>query len=420
MLLPGGSAGEIRRGWAVLAETPSDITFIFSFVSIFKIDFTEFSTWFYYGNGGPPYSSLKGGNVKLTVLHSLLCNNHWVCVGGGSATCVRNFQESSAAPSARTHEKNAGETECRNGVFTYSLKENAVCLRWAEFSLLPVGGCASQGCPCGPRNTSCVSDAGAAWHSGSLLLKKRMVLSDYLRGRALKREAKRWKWKSPDAENCARFFSSHPRTRPSNSIFLPSPPGFHQGRPIPLEVPPPIPLSSPPSCSEWVGGATKEDHHNKRYASSVQDIAPTRCWSGLVLRGTPDGFRERRHLDVRIAGRRRLLFEGRREQIDDSLEQRRLENRLICGDMKRTSTSKPHSACLARTFSWPVHSELQKVQSPNLPKEKCISEVARIGSIIIFHPSKLWKAKVFILCDIMLLARLQGKFEIDHSLEWKG
>ena len=36
-------------------------------------------------------------------------------------------------------------------------------------------------------------------------------------------------------------------------------------------------------------------------------------------------------------------------------------------------------------------------------------------SIFIFHHSKLWKAKFFILCDVIFLVRLQGKFEIDHS-----
>ena len=48
---------------------------------------------------------------------------------------------------------------------------------------------------------------------------------------------------------------------------------------------------------------------------------------------------------------------------------------------------------------------------------KCISEVARIGSIIIFHLSELWKVKLFILWDSIFLVRLQGKFEVsDHSL----
>ena len=53
--------------------------------------------------------------------------------------------------------------------------------------------------------------------------------------------------------------------------------------------------------------------------------------------------------------------------------------------------------------------------------EKCISEVVRIGSIYIFHlVGKKWKAKFFILCDVIFLVRLQGKFEIDHSWEWQG
>ena len=56
--------------------------------------------------------------------------------------------------------------------------------------------------------------------------------------------------------------------------------------------------------------------------------------------------------------------------------------------------------------------------------EKCIlptflkrfmSEVVRIGSIIIFHLSQVWKAKFFILCDVIFLVRLQEKFEIYHS-----
>ena len=39
---------------------------------------------------------------------------------------------------------------------------------------------------------------------------------------------------------------------------------------------------------------------------------------------------------------------------------------------------------------------------------------------VVFHLSKLWKAKFFILCvAIIYLVRLQGKFNIDHSWEWK-
>ena len=39
----------------------------------------------------------------------------------------------------------------------------------------------------------------------------------------------------------------------------------------------------------------------------------------------------------------------------------------------------------------------------------------RIDSTIIFYLSKLWKAKFFILCDVIFLVRLQEKFEIDYS-----
>ena len=48
-----------------------------------------------------------------------------------------------------------------------------------------------------------------------------------------------------------------------------------------------------------------------------------------------------------------------------------------------------------------------------------MSEVVRIGSIIIFHPSKA-AMKFFILCDGIFLVRLQRKFEVDHSWESKG
>ena len=61
-----------------------------------------------------------------------------------------------------------------------------------------------------------------------------------------------------------------------------------------------------------------------------------------------------------------------------------------------------------------------KVYSPNLSKSDCMSDVARICSIITFHLSKLWKVKFSILCDVIFLVRLQGNFDIDHSQEWKG
>ena len=79
--------------------------------------------------------------------------------------------------------------------------------------------------------------------------------------------------------------------------------------------------------------------------------------------------------------------------------------------------------CTFWAWDWkghPFHSWAQKVYSPNLSKSDCMSDVARICSIITFHLSKLWKVKFSILCDVIFLVRLQGKFDIDHSQEWKG
>ena len=39
-------------------------------------------------------------------------------------------------------------------------------------------------------------------------------------------------------------------------------------------------------------------------------------------------------------------------------------------------------------------------------KEKCIARWWELVSIIIFHPSKLWKAKFFILCNLIFLVML--------------
>ena len=44
--------------------------------------------------------------------------------------------------------------------------------------------------------------------------------------------------------------------------------------------------------------------------------------------------------------------------------------------------------------------------------KKCINGVVRIDSTIIFHLSKLLKLAFFILCDVIFLMRLWGKFEI--------
>ena len=52
---------------------------------------------------------------------------------------------------------------------------------------------------------------------------------------------------------------------------------------------------------------------------------------------------------------------------------------------------------------------------PTFSMRKCMSEVVIFGSVIIFHLSKLGKSKFSILCDVIFLVRLQGKFDIDHS-----
>ena len=78
--------------------------------------------------------------------------------------------------------------------------------------------------------------------------------------------------------------------------------------------------------------------------------------------------------------------------------------------------------CTFWAWEWkvlPFHSWAQKVYSPNLSKSDCMSDVARICSIITFHLSKLWKVKFSILCDVIFLVRLLGNFDIDHSQEWK-
>ena len=49
-----------------------------------------------------------------------------------------------------------------------------------------------------------------------------------------------------------------------------------------------------------------------------------------------------------------------------------------------------------------------------------MSDVVRIGSIMICQLSKLWTAKFFVLCGVIFVVRLQEKFDIDHSRELKG
>ena len=53
-------------------------------------------------------------------------------------------------------------------------------------------------------------------------------------------------------------------------------------------------------------------------------------------------------------------------------------------------------------------------------KEKCISEVVKLGSIIIVRLSKLWKAFKKFFKSWCYIFGERAKFEIDHSWEWKG
>ena len=59
------------------------------------------------------------------------------------------------------------------------------------------------------------------------------------------------------------------------------------------------------------------------------------------------------------------------------------------------------------------------IRSPNLLRRNCISDVVRIGSTIVSHLIKLWNVKFFLLCDVIFLVKLQGKFELDQSWKWK-
>ena len=96
----------------------------------------------------------------------------------------------------------------------------------------------------------------------------------------------------------------------------------------------------------------------------------------------------------------------------------------IWNDKQRHQHSEPAkkktSAYLSANLQYPLLPSSKSTFSQPF-KDQCISEVVRIGSIFILHPSvyssfiifilhlsKLWKAKFFILCDVIFLAKLQG------------
>ena len=65
----------------------------------------------------------------------------------------------------------------------------------------------------------------------------------------------------------------------------------------------------------------------------------------------------------------------------------------------QSPTSNPFTPKFKSTFSQPF-------------REKCISEVVRISSIIIFHLRKLWRAKFFILCDVAFWWGCKGNLSL--------
>ena len=81
-------------------------------------------------------------------------------------------------------------------------------------------------------------------------------------------------------------------------------------------------------------------------------------------------------------------------------------NLSICLVSAKTNILNPrrlYSAFSIRTLSLPSSTWA----FPQPFEDKRISEVVRIGSIIIFYLNKVWKAMLFILCDVIFLVRLQ-------------
>ena len=83
----------------------------------------------------------------------------------------------------------------------------------------------------------------------------------------------------------------------------------------------------------------------------------------------------------------------------------RLEISFLC-------RKDPNHVSIGLTLLLPQISESTFSQ----PFKSSRSDIVRIGSII-FYLRKLGKAKFFVLCGVVLLVRLQGKLEIDHSWE---
>ena len=79
---------------------------------------------------------------------------------------------------------------------------------------------------------------------------------------------------------------------------------------------------------------------------------------------------------------------------------------MCCANSSQTAFTSCNGTVAQRQNHQPFHCQVQKVHSPNLPKEKCISEVVRICVIIIFRLCKLlYEKTVSPYC--VFLVRLQ-------------
>ena len=84
---------------------------------------------------------------------------------------------------------------------------------------------------------------------------------------------------------------------------------------------------------------------------------------------------------------------------------------------QENSTHHPAMNIALCAFRWRIRHIFRNERAG---KFRPIRDLVRIGSKIFSRLSKLWKAKFFTLYDVIFLVRLQRKFEIDHTWEWKG
>ena len=114
-----------------------------------------------------------------------------------------------------------------------------------------------------------------------------------------------------------------------------------------------------------------------------------------------------------VVGAITRYYESRRAHYLDGLPDRR--EKVEKRQKEKMLTSRPRR--VRNTFLIGDFGNVKNYKNyPCRINSQCVSDVVRIGSLIIFHLSKLSKAKFFILCDAIFLVRLRGKCEIDHTL----